>query len=71
MLEYVLYFINYKTTRFGRQWPSSVFINSKRYKMVQYNLCNGVLIKIYRHQYPVFFIFGYCYDIGSVGNSFG
>jgi len=42
----------------------------KLYKMVLYNLCNGVLMKRSRHQYPVF-IYGYCYYIGSVGNSFG
>jgi len=29
MLEYVLYSINYKTIFFGRQWPSSGFINPK------------------------------------------
>ena len=46
------------------------FYQSKRYKMVLYNLCNGVLMKRSRHHYPLFY-YGYCYDIGSVGNSFG
>jgi len=52
----VLYSINYKTTCFGRQWPSSGFINPKCYTMVLHSLCNGVLMKRSRHQYPVFYL---------------
>ena len=32
------------------------FINSKRYKMVLYNLCNGVLMNRSRHRYLVFYL---------------
>ena len=66
MLE-SMYSTNYKTTCFGRQWQSSGFINQKHFKIVLYNLRNGVLTKRSRHQY---FVYGYCLYIGCVGKSF-